>query len=153
MSSQHADVVMRDILGDNSAPVNEDAKNSLERLNHFITIIIIDLRKNNGKWPKFDEFWEVVALFIEEQTAANHQRHNNSYGEGELVLNFTTANSYADMYRRCIEISKNSKQDIGIPSYAWFLLQFWPTTKTSSNILHYTGQFKVDGAIKNPPKT
>ena len=80
----------------------------MDRLNHFITTgndIIIDLRKNNGRCPKFDEFWEVVAAFIEEKTAVNDRRHNNGDGEGELILNLPMANSYADMYGQCIEMT------------------------------------------------
>ena len=108
--------------------------------------IIIALRANNGKCPKCDDFWEVVANFIAEKTAVNNRRHNNSDGEGELVLNLAMANSYADMYQQCVEISKT--KDIIIPSYAWFLLQFWPTTKTASNILHYTSRFKVKKMVQ-----
>ena len=51
------------------------------------------------------------------------------------------------MYRVCIDIVKN-KQDIPIPSYPWFLLQFRPTTKTASNILHHTGRFKVKRMVQ-----
>ena len=158
-SSKHTEFLMQDILGDNSAP-NEDQQNSLERLTHFMNSgddIIIDLRANNGKCPKFDDFWEVLANFIEEKTAVKDRRHNNSDGEGELVLNLAMENSYADMYWQCVEISKT--KDIIIPSYAWFLLQFWPTIKTALNILHYTGRFKVKKMVqaripcKNNPDT
>ena len=89
----------------------------MERLNHFITTgsdIIIDLRKNNRRCPKFDEFWEVVAAFIEEKTAVNDRRHNNSDGEGELVLNFaiqlTDITTFASIDAKC-------KVPIGEPGF------------------------------------
>lgn len=34
------------------------------------------------------------------------------------------ATSYASIYRNCSE--KTEKRNIGIPSYSWFLFQFWP---------------------------
>ena len=52
------------------------------------------------------------------------------------MLNVAMANSYADLYRQCVDIAKKSKKEISIPSYAWFLLQFRPASKTASNILH-----------------
>ena len=54
------------------------------------------------------------------------------------------AHSYADMYRQCLSIAK--EKEIGteeIPSYAWFTLQFWPTNRSASKLLHHAGRFKV----------
>ena len=45
------------------------------------------------------------------------------------------------IYRDCSEEAE--KRNISIPSYSWFLLQFWPCSRTVSNIMHYTGKFKV----------
>ena len=56
------------------------------------------------------------------------------------------ASSYADLYRQCIEIEK--PRNIPLPSYAWFLLQCWQTTKTASSVRHYTGHFKVKRMVQ-----
>ena len=46
-----------------------------------------------------------------------------------------------------------------IPSYVWFLMQFWPTTQSALKILHHTGRFKVCRMVqarllrKNNPDT
>ena len=50
--------------------------------------------------------------------------------------------SYANLYRKCVGRAK-TKNIHQIPSYGWFLLQFWPSTKTAANVFQYTGQFKV----------
>lgn len=44
--------------------------------------------------------------------------------------------------RECVRIAKE-KEIIEVPSLAWFLLQFWPTSRTTSKMLNYTGRFKV----------
>ena len=51
--------IIKDILGDQTACSSQNEKEILERLNTSISCgedIIIDLRKNNGATPKFDEF-------------------------------------------------------------------------------------------------
>ena len=35
------------------------------------------------------------------------------------------------------------KKVLNISSYSWFLLQFWPTHRTASKMLHYNGKFKI----------
>ena len=55
--------VIKDLLGDQAACSSQIKKEILERLNTAISCredIIVDLRKNNGATPKFDEFWEVI---------------------------------------------------------------------------------------------
>ena len=45
-------------------------------------------------------------------------------------------------FREYVRIAKE-KGVINIPTYSWFLLQFWPTHRTASDMLHYTGRFKI----------
>ena len=55
--------IIKDLLGDQAACSSQNEKEILERLNTAISCgedIIVDLRKNNGATPKFDEFWEVI---------------------------------------------------------------------------------------------
>ena len=64
--------------------------------------------------------------------------------------------------RDCVRIARG-KDVSEISSYVWFLIKFWPTTRSASKIPHYTGRFEVrcmvqafavykflkQGAIKN----
>ena len=45
-------------------------------------------------------------------------------------------------FRECVGIVRE-KGTTNILTYSWFFLQFWPTHQTTSNMLHYTGGFKV----------
>ena len=38
-----------------------------------------------------------------------------------------------------------------VPTYTWFLWQFWPFSCSASNMLHYTGRFKVKQMIQARP--
>ena len=55
--------IIKDLLGEQAACSSQNEKEILERLNTAISCgedTIVDLRKNNGATPKFDEFWEVI---------------------------------------------------------------------------------------------
>ena len=60
---------------------------------------------------------------------------------GRAVVNMAIATSYASIYRDCSEEAE--KRNTSIPLSSWFLLQFWPCSRTVSNIMHYTGKFKI----------
>ena len=105
--------------------------------------VIGDLRENNGRVPKFDEFWDIVAEYIENKTAIDDRRHSQET-DGEIVVTMEIATSYADMYRQCV----TKEPPVQIPSKHWFLLQFWPSTTTISNMTHYTGRLKVKRMVQ-----
>ena len=44
--------------------------------------------------------------------------------------------------RKCVYLAKE-KNVLNIPSYFWFLLQFWPTYCMTSKMLHETSKFKI----------
>ena len=81
---------------------------------------------------------------ISDKTAVNDRRHSaaSSTETNDVVVNMAFALSYADLYRTCIKLAQEKNIDT-IPSYAWFLLQFWPTHRSASRLLHYTGRFRV----------
>ena len=57
-----ANFIMKDLLEDESASSDEYQKNVLDRLHIAIESgedIVVDLRRNNGRKPKFQEFWQV----------------------------------------------------------------------------------------------
>ena len=62
--------------------------------------------------------------------------------DGGVVVNMALAGSYPDLYHQCATFAhKNNINPIS--TYAWFLLQFWPSSASVSKLLHYTGRFKV----------
>ena len=142
-----ATCAIKNLLGDASAAENEGQREILERLNIAVAVgeeIIVDLRCNNGRKPKFDEFWDIVADHISDKTAVNDRRHSaaSSTETNVVVVNMVFALSYADLYRTCVKLAQEKNIDT-IPSYAWFLLQFWPTHRSASRLLRYTGWFRV----------
>ena len=141
-----AEYLIRTILNDSSESNDKSQKEILERLHRAVSLgedIIVDLRKNNGRPPKFDSFWDIVDCEIREKTAIDDRRHGNCGGEGDIVTNMALALSYADLYRTCVS---KATYDVPIPSYDWFLLQYWPTTM--SKMFRYTGRFKVKRMVQ-----
>ena len=99
--------------------------------------IIVDLRSNNGATPptpKFEDFWNVVVAHIDAKTAVDDRRHGGVTIDGDIVVNMALAGSLADLYRQCVKISQENNIN-AIPSYAWFLLQFCPSSATSKLLL------------------
>ena len=92
--------MIKDLLGDESSPLNASAKEIQTRLNIALTSgedVVVDLRANNGRKPVFDSFWDIVANHIEEVTALNDRRWA-TVTEDEVVVNMALAGSYADLY-------------------------------------------------------
>ena len=104
--------------------------------------IICDLRQNNGCIPKYDAFWDIVVEYIQNKTAIDARRHSAEV-DGEIVVTMAITTSYADMYRQRAKIVTSKNPPVDVPSKAWFVLQFWPSSRTLSNITHYAGRFKV----------
>ena len=133
-----------------TAPNDQNQAAILERFNQYVSLgeeVICDLRENNGRVPKFDEFWDIVAEYIENKTAIDDRRHSQET-DGKIVVTMAIATSYADMYRQCVRIAATKEPPVQIPFKHWFLLQFWPSTRTISNMTHYTGKFKVKRMVQ-----
>ena len=145
-----AEYIIKTLLGDASAPVNDISASISARFNWYIQLgedIIQDLRENNGAIPKFDGFWDIVEKYIDDKTAVDDRRHCSSSGN-DIVANMALATSLADLFRQCQQIAMDSDPPISVRSYSWFLHQFWPTTKTLNNMTHYTGLFKVKRMVQ-----
>ena len=69
-----------------------------------------------------------------------HCRHGGIEGNN-IIVNMAVATSHASHYRDCR--GKFIKQNIEVPHYTWFWLQFWPCSRTAYSLLHYKGCFKV----------
>ena len=50
-------------------------------------------------------------------------------------------------FRECVRIAEASGIE-NIPTYSWFLFQFWPTHRTASKILHPTGRFRIRRVVQ-----
>lgn len=127
--------LLKELLGDESA-IDTNQTAILERLNVAIeegSDICVDFRKNNGKKPKHDLFWDRLQRQVTE--------------EGEVIVNMANASSYAQLYRDCVKIAE--ERNVDVPSYKWFMLQFWPCSNSISNVLHYTGRFKVRKMVQS----
>ena len=80
--------------------------------------------------------------------AVDDQRHTGVEGDTVVVI-MAIASSHASIYQECTE--KAGQSGIEVPSYTWFLLQFWPCSHTAANMLHYTGRFKMKRMIQGRP--
>ena len=139
------------MLGDATQCNDKSQSAILERLKKTISLgedIIVDLRANNGQKPKFDSFWNIVHDEIDEKTSVDDRRHSTATSDGQIVVNMALALSYRNLYRTCKAIAETSEESVPVPSYDWFLLQFWPSTRTLSSITHYTGKFKVKRMVQ-----
>ena len=145
-----AEYLIRSLLGDASAPHSEQQRQTLQRFDDYVSLgedIICDLRENNGAVPKYDKFWDIVSEYVESKTAIDDRRHTMEE-DGDLVVSMALATCYSDLYRQCVKIAMANDPPVDVPSKAWFLLQFWPTSKSLSALTNYTGRFKVKRMVQ-----
>ena len=78
-----AEYLIRTILNDSSQANDKSQKGIVEGLDQVVSLgedVGVDLRKNNGSIPKFEEFWGIVENEINNKTAVDDRRHNNVDG-------------------------------------------------------------------------
>ena len=80
--------------------------------------------------------------YIQNKTAIDDRWHSTVTDE-EIVVTMALATSYGDLYRQCMKIVTAKEPSVDLPSKAWFMLQFWPSSKTLLAMTHYMGRFKV----------
>ena len=85
-------------------------------------------------------FSQLVENHIRELRVVDDRIHGGIDGDS-VIVTMAVATSYASLYRDCR--GKAIKQNIQVSHYTWFLLQFWPYSRTVSLLLHYTSPFKV----------
>ena len=120
VKSHKAEFIIKTLLGDASAPVNENQAAILDRFNRYVQLgddIICDLRQNNGAIPKVDEFWNIVATYIDDKTAVDDRCHCSSTGEADVVVNMALATSLADIFRQCKQIPVDREPPVNVPTY------------------------------------
>ena len=89
----------------------------------------------------------MVAKYIDDKTAVDDRRYSLQASETIVVVNMALSVSYAGLYRTCKSIAE-SQGITNVPSYPWFLLQFWPTSKSQSALASHTGRFKVKRMVQ-----
>ena len=105
--------------------------------------IICDLRDNNGAVPKYDDFWDIVDHVIKTKIGIDDRRHSAVSEDGEVVVNIAMATSLAHIYRECEHLAKEKEPAVSVPTYSWFLHQFWPTTRSKAKMTQYSARFKI----------
>ena len=63
-----------------------------------------------------------------------------------MVVNMAIGSFHASIYQECVE--RTGQSGIEVPSYTWFLLQFWPCSGRAANMLHYKRRFKMKRMIE-----
>ena len=112
-----AEYVIRNLLGDASAPINESQANILERLSRYVELgedIICDLRENNGAIPKYDDVWGIVDHVIKTKIGVDDRRHSVVSEDGEVVVNIAMAPSLAHIYRECEHLAKEKEPAVSV---------------------------------------
>ena len=113
-----------------------------DRMNAILLLddheMIADLRNEMHGDPKtslYDKFWEEVGKLMEEKAVLVAEENRKDQ------LSRTAIDiSYASLQRAVVDRVPNGTP---IPSYRWFLYQFFPTNMESREALHHTGRFAV----------
>lgn len=128
------------LTNDQSEMPNKISKEVQARLKLLVQTqdpdIVYDLRENNkGRPEKFNEFWNEVDSYLNEQEAkaVDDRRHGT-------ICHLSVAMSVPDLR----EIIKSRLAvDNAIPSVKWLYLQFMPRNPYLKTAFHYTGRFNL----------
>jgi hypothetical protein len=96
--------------------------------------LILDMRSLNGSDTKYDEFYDEVAKYFDEQVMHVHERRK----DGELYLPLCI--SIEDLRE---EVKKRLADNIPVPSAESLRLQFTPTNQFSKTALKYSSRLNV----------
>ena len=141
-------VLYSELTGDDSASTNCATQEIDDRMqtimNNLSPDLAKDLRVNNARKSKFDQFWDICTTLIESLTAVDERRHaHGSTSTGDVIVNMAVAISARDLYNQCKTEALKTLQEEEIPSLSWFRFQFWPKDTRTHTALNYTGRFKV----------
>ena len=96
----NANYIIKDLLGDEAALKDESDEKSLEKVRSLVELdedVVCDLRINNRRPPRFDEFWDIVDGFLNDKTAVDDRRHSQQVDDGgDVLVNLAISNSYAE---------------------------------------------------------
>ena len=141
--------IYAELTGDCSVADNTKLKEVDDRMKLIMktadSSIIRDLRVNNSRKAKYDNFWDVAEKKIEELQAAvvDDRRHSDTQ-VGEAISYMALVISVRDLYEQCVSTANaNGLTDEGIPSKSWFRFEIWPKNPYTHTALNYTGRLKI----------
>ena len=98
--------------------------------------------------PSMTNSGTIVDHVIKTKTGVNDRRHSAVSEDGKVVVNIAMAPSLAHIYRDCEHLAKEKEPVVSVPTYPWFLHQFWPTTRSKANMTQYSGRFKIKRMVQ-----
>ena len=139
--------IYSELTGDESKGSNRTEReidNRLKLIMHNLTPQLAkDLRVNNARKGKFDQFWDICQKVISDLTAVDDRRHGPASENGDVVVNMAVAISAPQLYDKCKIEALKTLQEEDIPSLSWFKFQFWPKNTRENAAMNYTGRFKI----------
>ena len=141
--------VLRDIwqylTQDSAAPENKTIAEVDMRVSEFFLAsddpqLVLDLRENNGrvKSDKYDMFWQVLSVVIDEKQAVHERRTNDTCYLADFV-------SIRDLI---VQVLEKAPEGTLAPSESWIRYQFFPTNPYMRAAAKYTGQFNLKYKIQ-----
>ena len=145
--------IYSELTGDCSVTDNIKCKEMDEHMHTIIKTVdpdvLRDLRINNSRKVKFDNFWDITSKKTEElQLAfAIYDCHHAETENGEVIGNMALTISVRDLHKQCVEAAKVSHiLDENIPSRSWLRFQFFSKNPYTHAALNNTGRY-IHGLI------
>ena len=110
--------------------------------------ILLDLRKQKGDVhsSKYDMFWNVLSVYIEEvNPAVDERRHSNV---AHMPVAISLRHLRDTIKERLEQKYPGDEEKQRCPSLEWLCLQFWPRNPFSTAALRHTGQFDLKFGVQ-----
>ena len=118
-------VIYAELTGDQSVcetKITKEVDEPLKTIMHNLTPDLAkDLRVNNTRKSKFDEFWDICTKILQEFTTVDDCRHCTASQEsGDVIVHMSVAISARSLYDKCKETALKTLKEENIPSLSWF---------------------------------
>lgn len=137
-----------DLTGDSSATDNSRSAEVDQRIRIILELgdpeIVMDLRQNKGfKGTSFDEFWNEMECYFEENLLSVHERRHSDI----LYLpSFISVRDLRETIIERLEVCRNEfplSTNCLVPSDRWISYQFCPKNPWYKASAQYTGRFQI----------
>ena len=111
--------------------------------------IVIDLRRLNGRVTndKFNPFWDELQAYLDELGLAVDERRHSGVLHMPIAVSIRHLRDIIS--ERLSAKTKESSEDVAIPSEEWIRYQFWPKNPYSASALRYTGRFSIKFGVQS----
>ena len=111
--------------------------------------IVIDLRRLNGRVTndKFNPFWDELQVYLDELGLAVDERRHSGVLHMPIAVSIRHLRDIIS--ERLSAKTKESSEDVAIPSEEWIRYQFWPKNPYCASALRYTGRFSVKFGVQS----